>query len=146
MPRSGFSGKPKPPPRLNTTISFRSTKVGEDEGVPFIAMKFLRGESLKTRLEREQSLGLQESLRIGREIASGLAAAHEQGLIHRDIKPDNIWLEEDTGRVKIVDFGLVRNIASDTEITHSGVVLGTPQYMSPEQARGKSVDGRFRFV
>lgn len=121
-------------------------QVGEDQGVPFIAMPLLQGESLKTRLDREQSLEPAEALRIAREVALGLAAAHASGLIHRDIKPDNIWLEADTGRVKIVDFGLVRNTMGDAdgnpELTGSGVVLGTPQYMSPEQARGKPVDHR----
>ncbi|MCA9072803.1 MAG: serine/threonine protein kinase, partial [Planctomycetaceae bacterium] len=121
-------------------------QVGEDQGVPFLAMSFLRGESLSTRLEREQTLAVEETLRIGREIACGLGVAHQAGLIHRDIKPDNIWLEEGSGRVKIVDFGLVRNSFGDGEnqkgLTQSGMVLGTPQYMSPEQARGKPVDPR----
>src|SRR5262249_1401385 len=82
-------------------------QVGEDRGVPFLAMKFLQGETLEDRLSREGGrLPLPEVLRIGREIAEGLAAAHERGLIHRDIKPANVWLEEGRDRVKIVDFGL----------------------------------------
>ena len=87
-------------------------QVGEDRGVPFLAMEFLEGEPLDDRLKREGKLPLAEVLRIGREIAEGLAAAHERGLIHRDIKPANIWLEgPPTGgaaRVKILDFGLAR--------------------------------------
>jgi serine/threonine protein kinase len=117
-------------------------QVGEDRNVPFIAMQFLRGESLQTRLKRDTRLPQREVLRIGREVASGLAAAHKRGLIHRDVKPDNIWLEEETGRVKILDFGLVRAATDDAGLTQSGVVLGTPRYMAPEQAQGQDVDAR----
>jgi predicted Ser/Thr protein kinase len=116
-------------------------QVGEQDGTPFLAMQFLKGESLDDRLQREEKLPIDEVLRIGREIAEGLAAAHAQGLIHRDIKPGNIWLEGDSGRVKILDFGLARG-QDDTHLTRTGTVLGTPQYMSPEQARGKAVDHR----
>ncbi len=77
-------------------------------------------------------------------MADGLEAAHRQDLVHRDIKPDNIWLEEGTGRVKIVDFGLVRSAESDADagLTQAGMVLGTPRYMAPEQAQGQVVDHR----
>ncbi len=117
-------------------------QVGEDSNVPFIAMQFLRGESLQTRLKRERKLGQLEVLRIGREVASGLAAAHEQGLIHRDIKPDNIWIDEATGWAKILDFGLARTAKDDAGLTRSGVIVGTPRYMAPEQAHGEEVDHR----
>ena len=84
-------------------------QVGEDHGVPFLAMQLLRGETLEDRLQRAEDasppMPVPEVLRIGREIAEGLAVAHEQGLIHRDIKPANIWLENGAGRVKILDFG-----------------------------------------
>src|SRR5262245_34629010 len=83
-------------------------QVGEDRGVPFIAMEFLEGEPLEARLRREGKLPVAEVIRIGKEIARGLAAAHKRDLMHRDIKPANIWLEADSGRVKIVDFGLAR--------------------------------------
>ena len=117
-------------------------QVGEDRGVPFIAMQFLRGESLQTYLKREKKLDQREVLRIGREVAAGLAAAHKCDLIHRDIKPDNIWIEKETGRAKILDFGLVRSTSEDSGLTQTGIVLGTPKYMAPEQAQGTDVDHR----
>jgi eukaryotic-like serine/threonine-protein kinase len=118
-------------------------QVGEDRGVPFMAMKLLQGQSLEARLGRSGGrLPLDEALRIAREIAEGLAAAHAQGLIHRDIKPANIWLEEDRNRVKIVDFGLARGRGADAHFTQAGAVIGTPSYMAPEQANGKDVDER----
>jgi serine/threonine protein kinase len=118
-------------------------QVGEDRGVPFMAMKLLQGESLEARLSRSGGrLPLDEVLRIGREITEGLAAAHAKGLIHRDIKPANIWLDEDRNRVKIVDFGLARGRGADAHFTQAGAVIGTPSYMAPEQANGKDVDER----
>jgi serine/threonine protein kinase/Leucine-rich repeat (LRR) protein len=88
-------------------------------------------------------LTLGQILKLGREIAKGLAAAHERGLIHRDIKPANIWLDATAGgRVKILDFGLARSPETDATITQSGMIVGTPAYMAPEQATGQKVDGR----
>ena len=116
-------------------------QVGEEKGVPFLAMPLLRGESLEDRLRRDGALPLPEVLRIGREIAEGLQAAHAGGLIHRDVKPSNVWLEEGRGRVKILDFGLARG-KGDMQLTLPGSVLGTPAYMAPEQAGGKAVDHR----
>jgi serine/threonine-protein kinase len=116
--------------------------VGQDKDVPFLAMEFLEGESLESRLEREGKLPSADVLRIGREIAAGLAAAHARHLIHRDIKPANIWLEAGTGRVKILDFGLARPAADNAHLTGTGMVMGTPQYMAPEQARGDTLDPR----
>ena len=125
-------------------------QVGEDRGVPFIAMPLLSGESLEYRLRREKTPSPTEVVHIGREIAEGLAAAHALGLIHRDVKPANVWLETPPGeagaavsggRVKILDFGLVRD-AGDPQVTAEGVVVGTPAYMAPEQANGEEVDAR----
>jgi formylglycine-generating enzyme required for sulfatase activity len=117
--------------------------ISEAGGVPYIVMPFLRGQSLDERLRRVGRLPMAEVARIGREIAEGLAAAHEHGLVHRDIKPGNLWLEAPRDRVKILDFGLARPLkaaGSDAEITQSGAIVGTPAYMSPEQARGRPVD------
>lgn len=168
-------------------------QVGEDRGVPFLAMELLEGISLEDRLKSEQKLSVNEALKIARETAQGLAAAHAKGLMHRDIKPNNIWLESraegrklrtegsqnreilvsgnessDTGqtadlrnlnessdfrsevsrlrlqesRVKLLDFGLARAIDDDQELTQEGAIIGTPNYLSPEQAAGGAVDAR----
>jgi WD40 repeat protein len=114
----------------------------EDAGpVPYIAMQFVEGKTLQQKLDGTGPLPLAETLRIGLQIAEGLAAAHRQGLIHRDIKPANILLENGVERVRITDFGLAR-AASDASLTRSGVVAGTPSYMSPEQAAGEKIDHR----
>jgi hypothetical protein len=118
--------------------------VGEQDGVPFMVLPLLAGESLEDRLRRESPQPAAEVARIGREAAEGLAAAHAAGLVHRDVKPGNLWLEVPTGRVKILDFGLAREVAADGDgaLTRAGAVLGTPAYMSPEQADGQPLDGR----
>ena len=113
--------------------------VGEERGMPYLVMPFLQGESLQDKLSRERKLPVAEILRIGRETAAGLAAAHARGLVHRDIKPANLWLEANTGRVKILDFGLAQMVNPDVRLTHQGFLLGTPSYMAPEQARGQEV-------
>jgi serine/threonine protein kinase len=157
-------------------------QVGEDRGIPFLAMEFLEGESLAERIKREGKLPIAEVLRIGREVALGLACAHAKGLIHRDVKPGNVWLEasppslplapaeqteaptlspfgekggshsplspkgqgasSEGGSVKLLDFGLARALADDARLTQSGVPIGTPAYMAPEQARGEKVNHR----
>src|SRR5262245_30309859 len=118
-------------------------QIGEDRGVPYFAMPFLKGEPLDSWLDEGKAPTLHDVVRIGRQIAQGLAAAHERGLIHRDIKPANIWLEAPNGRVRILDFGLARPEDAGAErLTHSGIIPGTPAYMAPEQARAENVDYR----
>ncbi len=122
-------------------------QVGEDRGVPFLAMEYLEGEPLDARLRREAGgqgafpLPLRETLRICREIAEGLDAAHQRGLIHRDVKPANIWLEGERRRVKILDFGLAL-VSADANGPEPNAVVGAPAYMAPEQIAGQAVDGR----
>jgi serine/threonine protein kinase len=109
--------------------------------LPYLVMPLVTGESLQERIAREGSLSLEEILRIGSQAARGLQAAHDQGLVHRDIKPGNILLERGVERVMLTDFGLARAV-DDASMTRSGVIAGTPQFMSPEQARGDSIDHR----
>jgi YD repeat-containing protein len=114
----------------------------EDEGpVPYLVMQFIDGHTLQEQLDRTGPPPMKEIVRIGIQTAAGLAAAHRLGMVHRDVKPANILLERSTGRVKITDFGLARAV-EDTSLTQSGIVAGTPAYMSPEQANGVRVDLR----
>lgn len=114
----------------------------DDRGpIPYLVMEFVAGMTLQQKLDQEGPLPVKEILRIGLQIAEGLAAAHKQGLVHRDIKPSNILLENGVQRVKITDFGLARAV-DDASLTQSGVIAGTPQYMAPEQAAGEAVDHR----
>jgi len=115
--------------------------VQEVDGLPYLVMPYIDGRSLQERLNRNGPLEIKEILRIGMQAAAGLAAAHTQGLVHRDVKPANILLENGVERVKLTDFGLARTI-DDASLTQSGVLAGTPQYMAPEQARGEAVDHR----
>lgn len=122
-------------------VSVHQVEQAADNGLPYMVMQLVAGETLEQRLLREQRLPLKEIVRIGLQAAQGLVAAHAQGLIHRDIKPGNILLEPPHGRVKLTDFGLAR-IADDVKLTRTGFVTGTPLYMAPEQAMGESVDAR----
>jgi serine/threonine protein kinase/Leucine-rich repeat (LRR) protein len=151
-------------------------QVGLHGETPFLVLELLHGETLEDYLARTGRLSVPEIIRIGREIAEGLAAAHAQGLLHRDIKPANIWLEGPaspnlvkspsrdnghvdsvappvdsnrlpqaepaSGKVKILDFGLAKLWSADPEISHAGMVIGTPRYMAPEQVAGDPVDPR----
>lgn len=110
-------------------------------GLPYLVMPCIAGPSLQERVDRDGPLAVKEVLRVGMQAALGLAAAHDQGLVHRDVKPSNILLENGVERVKLSDFGLARAV-DDASLTQSGVLAGTPQYMSPEQARGEAVDHR----
>ncbi len=117
-------------------------QVGEVNNLPFLAMEFLEGESLEQYFQRRQRPDVATVLRQGKEIALGLAAAHERGLIHRDIKPANVFIERSGGRVKILDFGLARPVAESSGLTQAGMIMGTPNYMAPEQAQGGEVSQR----
>jgi serine/threonine-protein kinase len=109
--------------------------------LPYLVMPYLACESLQQRIARVGPLELVDVLRIGLQTAQGLAAAHAQGLIHRDVKPENILLERGVDRVMLTDFGLARAI-DDASLTRTGLIAGTPQFMSPEQARGEPLDAR----
>jgi serine/threonine protein kinase len=120
---------------------------GLDNGVPYLVMELLEGEDLGARLRREKRLPLPQVVSLMNQLAKGLRRAHESGIVHRDLKPGNIFMAtiEDEEVVKILDFGLAKAFLGDAgdEVTVSGVVLGSPQYMSPEQARGsKQIDHR----
>ncbi len=106
----------------------------------FIAMEFLQGQSLRDVVRQRGALPLNEALRITAGVADGLEFAHRHGVIHRDVKPDNVHLEPD-GRVVLTDFGIAR-ITFEPTLTAAGQIFGTPSYMSPEQVRGKGVDAR----
>ncbi|MCE9534750.1 MAG: protein kinase, partial [Planctomycetes bacterium] len=140
--RERFLREARAAAKLNHDNVVRIYQVDEVNGIPFIAMEFLKGTPLDQYLKEKGELPLSMTVRIGREIAEGLQAAHVEGLIHRDIKPANIWLEAPKARVKILDFGLAREEKDDSHITKSGAVVGTPAFMSPEQAYGKPLDHR----
>ena len=113
--------------------------LGEHEGQPDLAMEFLTGEDLQHRLARQEPMSLRRKLEIAAEICDGLCYAHRRGLIHRDVKPANIFIT-DEGVVKLLDFGLARMVAS--ELTRSNMMMGTLNYMAPEQVRGERTDPR----
>jgi serine/threonine protein kinase len=124
----------------------RIYEVGETRGVPFLVMPLLRGQTLDARLKelREQSSRMPplEAVRCARQMAEGLAAAHERGIIHRDVKPANVWLKAPDASVVLLDFGLARVHEGQHELTQVGNVMGTPSFMAPEQAAGERVDAR----
>jgi serine/threonine protein kinase len=112
--------------------------VEQDDELPYLVMQCVNGKSLQGKVDEHGPLSVAEALRIAKQTAAGLAAAHEQGLVHRDVKPANILLEENVDRVLLSDFGLARAV-DDASLTRTGVVAGTPHYMSPEQARGDAI-------
>ncbi|MEL6107703.1 MAG: protein kinase [Planctomycetota bacterium] len=113
--------------------------VSTQHELPYLVMPYIAGPSLQQRMDCQGPLELVEVLRVGSQIAAGLVAAHEKGLIHRDIKPANVMLDEGVETAVITDFGLAQTI-DDATMTRTGTIAGTPEYMSPEQAQGESVD------
>src|SRR5579884_3469374 len=113
--------------------------VGEDNGVPFLVMPLLQGETLEKRLALTGPFPVPVAVRIGREIAEALSAAHRKGLIHRHVKPANVWLQTPGWRVKLLDFGLARPAEGGrTRLTRLGQAVGTPSYLAPEQIAGEA--------
>ena len=115
--------------------------VEADGKLPFLIMQYVAGRSLQMRVDDYGPLAVEEILRIGMQAAAGLAAAHAQGLVHRDVKPSNILLEDTVERAVLTDFGLARAM-DDMSLTQTGIIAGTPHYMSPEQATGGPIDAR----
>jgi len=126
--------------RITHPNILRTHDLGESLGLRYLSMEFVKGLTLKQLVEAGEILPTPVGLRIAKQICAGLAAAHEVGVIHRDIKPQNIIIEA-TGGLKIMDFGIAR-LKEERGMTAEGTVVGTPDYMSPEQARGQTLDFR----
>ena len=137
--RSRFFREARAAARLQHRNIVTIYEFAEDNGTPYIAMEFLRGQSLSQRLQTGTPMTLVQKLDVVTQLLTGLHYAHEQGIIHRDVKPPNIWLNDD-GTVKLLDFGIAK-IAAST-MTSAGSVLGSAFYMAPEQVAGREVDGR----
>lgn len=117
-------------------------EVGKSDNTPFMAMELLKGQTLEQRNDSGPQLSYHQIIDYARQIATGLAFAHAKGIIHRDIKPANIWIEEGTNRIKILDFGLALASTPLDQLAGKLTVIGTPAYLSPEQARSEPLDDR----
>lgn len=139
--RSRFSREARAAAAIHHPNVIAIHRVAEMETLPYLVMPYIAGGSLQDHLDTVGPLDTVATIRVGKQIAAGLAAAHELGIVHRDIKPANILLDSKFERIVITDFGLAR-AADDASITQTGILAGTPHYMSPEQARGETVDHR----
>jgi len=119
--------------------------VGQIGPLPYLVMEFLKGTNLNGYCARFQSLPIHEVLRIAIETVLGLSAVHDSGIIHRDLKPDNLWVESPSLNLKIIDFGLAHAMSEELRLTRTGTFIGTPSFMSPEQAGGGAIDHRSDF-
>ncbi len=130
--------------KLARSISHRNVgrmyELMEDKGTRFISMEYVPGEDLKSFIKRSGRLAIPKAISITRQICDGLSEAHAQGVVHRDLKPSNIMIDKE-GNVRILDFGIARSLQAK-KMTGAGVMIGTPEYMSPEQAEAKDVDQR----
>ena len=129
--------------RISGTLSHSNIvtlfDIGEEQGIPYLAMEFVDGQTVAALIESGHRFKPEKVISLASQIASAIDYAHGKGVIHRDIKPSNLIMHEDD-RVKVTDFGIAKLV--DTEMTQSGTLLGTPSYMSPEQAMGDKLDGR----
>jgi serine/threonine protein kinase/tetratricopeptide (TPR) repeat protein len=135
-----FSNELKLARKISQRNVCRMFDLGKAEGTTFITMEFVPGEDLKKLIRKTGQLGAGRAVSIGKQVCEGLAEAHHLGVIHRDLKPQNIMVDED-GNVRIMDFGIARSLRGKG-ITGAGIMIGTPEYMSPEQVEGKEVDPR----
>lgn len=150
MPVKRFRREARAASLLSSAHTVRLYEFGQDEdGTLFLAMELLEGESLAERITRVGALHWKKALEVGAQVAESLMEAHDNGVVHRDLKPENVFLAEAPGGkelAKVLDFGLARLTQTEegpeVGLTHTGMIFGTPGYMSPEQAKGQKVDGR----
>lgn len=138
-----FQREAKIAARLDHPNIVRVYDAGTDDGAPYLVMDFVDGPSLEKLIKDEGGVGVRKAAQVARAVALALHHAHESGVVHRDVKPDNVLIARDTGEPKITDFGIVKDLAGDEEdrkLTQTGFTLGSPCYMSPEQAAGRHDD------
>ena len=138
-----FSREARTVARLSHPGIVRLLDMGEDDDGPYLVMELVDGEDLKTRIGREGPMAPREVARIGAQVASTLAFAHRHGVIHRDIKSQNVLIDR-AGNAKLADFGIAQllEVSGESRLTRSGMMVGTSDYLAPEQAEGRPVDGR----
>ena len=141
MKRIRFERESKAAAKLRSERIVTLFDIGVQRELPFIVMQLLDGESLRNKLARVGKFSSQQTIHYLKQIAEGLRHAHACGIVHRDIKPDNFWITPEDD-VKLLDFGLARALDESAHLTTSGGLLGTPNYMSPEQIQGETVDSR----